>query len=210
MGKIKDLIGNKFCKLTVMSVSDKKSTSRGTRYTCKCDCGNTVDVRSSNLSNGHTRSCGCLQVQVISNICKNRITHGLINTSEYGVWNKMKQRCINSNNPAYKNYGGRGITVCNRWLNSFEDFYKDMGPRPSENHTIDRMNNNGNYEPENCYWATWIQQANNRRNNRIVFYNNTKYTIAQLSRKYNINSNLLNSRLYLGWSVEDAIKTAVK
>jgi hypothetical protein len=138
-------------------------------------------------------------------------THGLSNTPEYNSWHSMKQRCINPDNKDYDNYGGRGIKVCDRWLNSFENFLIDMGPKPSENHSLDRYpDTNGHYEFNNCRWATSIEQCNNRRNNVFFNYKGKKYTVVQISEEFNINSMTFVNRINRGWSVEEAIETPVR
>ena len=137
---------------------------KGNHYwKCICDCGTTKDMRIGHLVSGAVRSCGCLKREVW---IKERTSHGLRKTKEYQIWSSMMTRCSNKKTKCYKNYGGRGIKVCKRWL-KFENFYNDMGCRPSNKHSIDRVNNDGNYEPSNCRWATIKQQANNRRNKKI-------------------------------------------
>ena len=154
-----NLIGKKFGKLTVI----KKDTTQVKRngesifWICKCDCGKTTSVRSKSLRRGETKSCGCLHGE----------NHGLRHTKEYNSWAGMKQRCLNPNNEKYPIYGGRGITVCKEWINSFQQFYNDMGSRPSNNHSIDRINNDGNYEPSNCRWSNNTLQSRNRGYNKI-------------------------------------------
>ena len=210
MANSKNLIGQKFSRLTVICDSGEKS-QRCIAWLCECECGNRIKVRSTNLVNGHTSSCGCLQIERAIALGKSKLTHGLANTSEYSSWAAMKDRCLNPNNPARNSYGGRGIIVCNRWLNSFENFYTDMGPKPTSEHSIDRYpDNDGNYEPGNCRWATREEQANNRRTNHVVSYKGTELTIAELAKKHNINYNVLNGRIQIGWSIEDAINTPFK
>ncbi len=125
-----------------------------------CDCGKETEKLAIKVIHGHTRSCGCLRKVLFSTLTK---THGLRRTREYKSWAALKQRCLNPDDAAFRHYGERGIKVCERWRDSFENFYADMGPRPSPKHSIDRINNDGNYEPGNCRWATASEQVKNRR-----------------------------------------------
>lgn len=154
-------LGNRYNRLIVIGEVEKKSRRRYLK--CVCDCGEETVVRSDKLKSGHTKSCGCLQRERTRDALSKTKTHGMTNSNEYYVWCGMKSRCFNENNKSYKNYGGRGITVCDRWRDSFENFYKDMGPRPSSTHQIDRINNDGNYEPDNCKWRTPSENCLNRR-----------------------------------------------
>lgn len=160
MKPLVNIVGFKFNKLTVTSFShiDKRAY-----WNCICECGNEKIVRGAHLKSGYTKSCGCLMKNI-------NIKHGLYNTPENKCWRGIKERCFNSKNPAFKNYGGRGITMCEKWVNSFEEFLKDMGKRPSSKYSIDRINNNGNYEPSNCKWSTVLEQNNNKRNNKAKKY----------------------------------------
>ena len=201
--KIIDLVGQKFGKLSVISLSSNNHynyVSRSAVWLCKCDCGNLTNVIGNSLREGVTRSCGCLNKEL-------KTTHGMKNTPEYQAWQGLKQRCGNSNDPSYNRYGGRGINVCERWLNSFENFYTDMGPKPSPDHSIDRYpNNNGNYEPGNCKWSTDTEQQNNRRDNIICIYEGKEHNATLLAREYNVSPKIFISRINSGWSVEDALK----
>ena len=161
MGKFQDLSGQTFGRWTVLN--KYKSIKKRVRWFCQCKCGNKKFVTAACLKDGRSKSCGCYAKE---NKYKIRTTHGMKGSPEYISWQSIKTRCLNKNRKCYKNYGGRGIRVCDRWLNSFENFYKDMGPRPSPKHSIDRIDVNGNYCPENCKWATRHQQAINHRNNK--------------------------------------------
>ncbi len=169
MGKCIDLTGQKFGRLTVISRAGK--TKRGAvKWLCKCNCGNETVVIGDDLRKGATRSCGCLAKDIISNRMKgctpHNKTHGKAGTLIYKEWSEMKRRCLNSHDNNYHNYGGRGIKVCDRWRNGFEAFYEDVSKLQhfgEKGYSLDRINNDGDYEPNNVRWATAKQQANNRR-----------------------------------------------
>lgn len=189
---LKNLIGVKFSMLTVVSLADKSASGK-IRWACKCDCGNESFVQTSNLTNGHTKSCGC---QKFSGFEKTKGTaslkHGMSNTRTYRSWMAMITRCRDRNVKEYKYYGARGISVCERWLD-FANFYSDMGNRPLGK-SLDRINVNGNYEPTNCRWATAKEQGRNKRNNRIV----KGFVLAELSEITGINKSTIKSRLRNG------------
>ena len=202
MGKFINLENKIFGRLTVLNRAPNRG--RRTVWTCQCICGNTVDIGAECLSSGTTKSCGCLHAECVK---LNSKTHGLRNTHEYNVWCWMKARCYNPNDSAYENYGGRGITVCDRWLHDPKAFYEDMGPRPSVNHSIDRINNNGPYSPENCRWATRTEQNNNTRNNVLYTINGISLTIKDWAKRLDLDRTTIYWRLRNGWSLEEALET---
>ena len=196
-----NLIGRKFSRLEVLYDAGT-SYSGHSLWICKCECGNRCTVTATNLKTGHTRSCGCLVVE--NN--KSRSTHGMRGRRIYSIWHSMIQRCTNKKNIDYKNYGGRGIKVCESWR-VFSNFFEDMGNAPIGK-TIDRINNNGNYEKENCRWATLGQQANNKQNNHYVTYNGETHTLAEWSRINNLSIHTIESRITAKWNEEDLVKPA--
>lgn len=176
------------------------------KWLCLCDCGGISRPTTGNLRGGNSRSCGCLHREQTSKV--NR-SHGMANSREHAIWVMMKQRCINPKDSTYSKYGGRGITVCERWLESFENFFADMGPRP-EGCQIDRIDNDGPYCPENCQWADRKAQCRNRRNSRRITHNGKTATIAEWSEVTGIPYFTLIRRVkHYGWSPEKALTTPV-
>lgn len=203
MGKFIDLTGEKFYKLTVINRAESKRQKSGklvTYWNCKCDCGNLTQVRGCDLRNGHIKSCGCLQKK-----------HGLAKTRIYVAWHHMIQRCYYSNCKAYENYGARGISICDDWKNDFMNFYNwSMNNGYQDNLSIDRINVNGNYEPNNCRWADDFTQRRNKRNNKYFCINGDMKTITDWAKQYGIKSNVVRERIKKGWSIEDALNIPVK
>lgn len=157
-----DLIGKKFGRLTVLDFVDARH--RNARWLCQCECGRNKVISGYSLKSGDTKSCGCYRAQsLVKRLFKHGHTPHGNKTSEYRCWENARQRCFNPRHPDYKNYGARGITMCESWRYSFKDFLRDMGRRPSGHHSIERTDNEGNYEPTNCIWATAKDQALNRR-----------------------------------------------
>ncbi len=197
-----DLTNLIFSDLLVLYRTDYNN--RKVMWACLCNCGSLPKVTSENLIKGKTKSCGCRRSANASKIFK---THGQASykyrTKTYTVWTGMKNRCLNKNNHAYDKYGGRGIMVCNRWM-KFDNFYADMGEKP-EGMSIERTDNSKGYSPENCKWATCIEQANNTRKNKCYEYNGESLTIPQWGRKLSINHKMLAKRIRNGMSIEDAI-----
>lgn len=191
--KIIDRTGHRYGRLTVVR-EEVRTRCNAVQWLCICDCGKQITVRGGNLKSGNTASCGCMQ--------GNR-THGMSTSQEYHCWQGLRQRCNNPNDPAYDSYGGRGIVVCPEW-ESFEAFYADMGPVLSPDHTIERIDNDGDYCPENCEWRTWDEQAINRRSNRWVTVDGMRKTVTQWSRDLEGSKCLVSGRMHCGWSPEDA------
>lgn len=163
--------GARFGKLVVLNIDNKRDIGGNILWVCQCDCGKKSITSSTRLKRGIATSCGCHQIEVAKNRKKHGATVGGKESPEYNSWCSMKSRCNNPKNPQYNDYGGRGITVCVRWLDSFENFISDMGPRPSLEHTLDRYpDNDGNYGPKNCRWGTKGEQSRGKRNNVYCEY----------------------------------------
>lgn len=190
-----NLLGKKFGRLTVVSANFSKKTSS---WDCICDCGKYAVVSSGNLKNGNSKSCGCLHIDIISNNGKHGHAKKGAFTAEYYSYIAMKTRCYNKNSKAYIRYGGRGIKVCESWLNGFDNFLKDMGLKPTKSHSLERLNVNGNYEKSNCIWATDEQQARNKRNSVIVNYNGVTKTMTEWARELGVNSGGVSKMLKRG------------
>jgi hypothetical protein len=203
--KFIDLSGLKFGKLIVIKYMGRDKWGNA-RWLCKCDCNKTKIILGLSLKTGNTKSCGCSTSEMISI----RITkHGMSNSKLYHTWEAMIQRCINPNCETYKNYGGRGITVCKQWI-KFENFLKDMGKK-SKGKQLDRIDNNKGYYKKNCRWINHKENNRNKRNNRLITYNNKTQCCSAWEEEYNLSDGSLQRRIdKLGWSIEKALLTPVK
>lgn len=204
MGAFIDLTGKKFGRLTVIERAENKNGR--IMWKCQCECGKIVIIQNYNLKSGHTKSCGCYRKDNPQGK-----THNKSNTRLYTIWENIKQRCYNPNNNRYKNYGARGITVCDKWK-EFMPFYNwAMANGYRDDLTIDRIDVNGNYEPSNCRWATPKEQANNTRQNRMITYNGKTQTLAQWADEMNIDYRALWARInQCHWSIDKAFNMPVK
>lgn len=205
-----NILGKKFNMLTVLSQAQSR-TKWKTYWNCKCDCGNYTIVSASNLKSGAVKSCGCLlkPKSVFPEVEQLTKEDRKILRSR---WRGMIKRCYEDGQRGYKYYGAKGIKVCDEWKNSFDKFALwAIKSGFDKSLTIDRIDCNGDYCPENCRWATWKQQENNRSSNAVIEYNGEKLTIAQMSEKYGINMNTLFDRIrYQGMDISEAIETPVK
>jgi hypothetical protein len=193
--KFIDRTGHKYGKLTVTSFSHMEN-GRAV-WNCVCDCGKQAIVRGNALQRKNTRSCGCLFSTL----------NGKSKRSEYTIWRLMKYRCLDKGCDQYHNYGGRGITICKQWIDSYECFLSDMGPRPSRQYTLDRIDNNGKYEPGNCRWATRKEQANNTSTNKWITFNGKTATVTQWADSIGLKASILHKRLSNKWPIDVAILT---
>lgn len=191
----RDLTNMKFGRLKVVKYLYTKQ--KKAIWLCQCDCGNSINVNAGALTSGNTKSCGCLKHDIAKkHYSQLNKKHGMKNTKIYKKWLAIKKRCSKQYTKDYKNYGGRGIKVCDEWKNDFMNFYNwaiENGYR--EDLTLDRIDVNGNYEPNNCRWITNLEQQNNKRNNRYIEYNKEKHTISEWSRLTGINKNTLLQRI---------------
>lgn len=185
-------VGDIFTRLTVVKV-DYMHKEGHYYHLCLCSCGKEKIIAQSNLLKGKSKSCGCISIEN----ARNRATHGMSKTDIYQTWNRMWSRCTNPIVDRYKNYGGRGITVCDEWKN-FENFFADMGDKPTRKHSLGRIDNNKNYCKENCRWETPIEQANNTSTNRFIEIDGERKTISQWARQYGLDAPLIWQRYERG------------
>lgn len=193
-----NMSGQRFGRLVALEPMHVRSGG-AIMWKCVCDCGKTKEILGPSLRSGATQSCGCLRRELVS-------THRMTNSAEYGCWEGIIQRCNNPSSKNFRKYGGRGIKVCERW-SSFEDFYSDMGPRPSASHSIERIDNDGNYEPSNCRWATRHDQLRNTRRNRVIkAFGKTGPLVDFIPEGPNSNRyHMVRLRLKKGWEPESAL-----
>lgn len=208
--KMIEMVGSRFGRLVVIEKAPGP-VSGDTRWLCRCDCGATKAVRGHKMRSGRTTSCGCF---FRDQLAKRKTTHGATRhgriTKEYNSWCDMLKRCTNPSCISYPRYGGRGISICERWAGSFENFLADMGPRP-EGTTLDRKDNDGNYEPGNCRWATKLQQARNTRTNRFITWGGVSRTIAEWAELLPVSAATLGQRINkLGWPIDRAMTAPVR
>jgi len=193
----------------VLRRSESKDGDSHAYWDCLCDCGNISRVSGSHLRGGFAKSCGCARDRWTTN--PRRTSHGMAKTKEYHAWQAMKARCSNPNLPNYSRYGGRGIRVCKEWQDSFQAFFSHMSLAPSKGHSLDRYpDNDGNYEPGNCRWATATEQQANLRTNRIIEVDGVSKNLSEWARDLDTKANVLLTRLALGWSERDSVTIPVK
>ena len=199
------MINERFGRLIVISQGESRNWR--TYWKCKCDCGKEIEVMGKLLRNGGTKSCGCLRGEKRGNQLR---THGMSESRIYNIWTIMKERCLKKYSTSYKNYGNRGIKICEEWL-KFENFYKwSLENGYTEILEIDRINVNGNYEPNNCRWVTTKENANNRRNSRYITIEGITKTIRQWENEYNICPGTMSARVKSGWTGKKLLAPAIK
>jgi len=194
-----NLTGQRFGRLIAL---ERAPSSSRAKWVCQCDCGSLKAISALHLRKGDTLSYRCLHAQRTSEAKK---THGFSRTPEHNAWLGMKARCYNEKNGQFHNYGARGISVCERWLESFLSFLDDVGERPSSSHSIDRRDNDGNYEPGNCYWATKTEQARNTRSNLTFDVAGERMSLIEITERCNLPYKRIHLRLQRGKGLEDAV-----
>jgi hypothetical protein len=200
---MRDLTGQRFGLLTALRLDEKRCKPCYFYWLCSCDCGGETSVRSSTLLSGDTRSCGCMRRQRTAALNKERSKHSLSGTRAYNVWAKMISRCTDPSSKSFPDYGGRGITVCERWQN-LEAFVADMG-EPEPGMTLERIKNDLGYGPGNCCWATRRAQNNNTRRNVSITFGGLTMTRSQWEQRLGLAPTTLRARLRRGWSIERAL-----
>lgn len=199
-----NLVGRRFGRLVVIAFSGERDKRGAVIWDCLCDCGNSHRAITQDLKRHSIYSCGCLARELSSDRLRK---HGLGDTDEYNIWERMISRCHNPDDSNYHHYGARGIAVCQRWRESVEAFIADMGKRPSRRYSIDRIDNNRGYEPGNCRWATDQQQARNNRKNRLLTYQGETLCISEWTERLGFKPYTIQNRLHYGWTVEETLST---
>ncbi len=198
-GTVKDITGNKYGRLTVLGLDSIRN--RSSYWLCLCECGNEKVVRNDCLKSGNTQSCGCLNHE------HGRVIHGLVRTRLYRIYHAMKQRCYNPNANRYDRYGERGIRICDEWLNSFSAFAEwAISNGYADGLTIDRINNDGNYEPSNCRWVTQRVQMRNTSRNTIIEYNGERRILTDWCELYGVDTATAVQRIARGWTLDRVFK----
>ena len=197
--KRQNFTNQRFGRLVVI----KQASKNPVKWLCRCDCGKETSVFADNLRRGHTQSCGCLNQELR---LERITTHGMSGTRVYRIWFDMKRRGKDPNRQDYRYYHGRGIKVSSRW-EKFENFFQDMGLPPTDKHTLDRIDNDGDYSPENCRWATRKEQARNTRNNRNITYNGETHCLAEWCEILHLKPHTFHNRIKQGWLEEEALFT---
>jgi hypothetical protein len=208
MGKFLDLSGLRVGSLTVTGPCERSRSPRGTSlvfWTCLCDCGKIVKRRSSLLMRSVEMSCGC---QTGDKISRTHRRHGMSRSRTYAIWCDMRMRCFTPSHPKYFRWGGRGITVCNRWA-TFENFLADMGERPP-GHSIERIDNDGPYSPENCRWATYVEQARNTRRTIFLTHAGETLPLTEWSERSGIPHGVIRQRHHKGWVDSRAVTEPIR
>lgn len=203
IGRAENLSGRKFGRLTPLYRVPNETTPKKAAiitWKCRCDCGIEKAIGAAALKSSNTKSCGCQKTESSTALLT---THGKTGSGVHNSWSNMRKRCLDSNYRFYRNYGGLGIRICDRWM-KFENFLEDMGDRPAGK-SIERRENNGNYEPGNCFWATMRQQCVNKRNSRFIEVEGERLHINEWSKRCGIGVGTLRSRMQKGWSQKDAV-----
>lgn len=205
---IKDITGQKFNRLTVLEFAGYKEMKSGRRtlWKCQCDCGNIVYATGNALQRNNTKSCGCLKLEAVKQNWIKNTRHGMSHSRLYDIWHGIKFRCMNEKSYEYDTYGGRGITICDEWKNDFSKFMEwALSNGYSDDLSIDRIDVNGNYCPENCRWATLSEQARNKRDSRYLTAFGKTQTLADWADEYNMIPETISYRLSHGYTLERAL-----
>lgn len=207
MPALVNLVGQRFFRLTVTARHPENATNGSVKWDCLCDCGNTIVVTTSSLRTNNTRSCGCYRKEVVT---ASNTSHGMYGSPEHTTWRAIKGRCYEKSHIGYSRYGGRGITMSDEWKNDFQAFYRDMGPRPSPGHSIERDDNDKGYYKENCRWATRLEQANNTSRNIYCEFDGEIKSLPDWCRELNLSYPKMRRYIRKGLSFEDAADLVIK